>query len=38
VHYETLNYLTRKQVAGSTIVPTLELRMGQVGLTSGGAA
>jgi peptide/nickel transport system substrate-binding protein len=38
VHYETLNYLMRKQVAGSTIVPTLELRMGQVGLTSGGAA
>ena len=36
VHYETLNYLMRKQVAGSTIVPTLELRMGQVGLT--GAA
>jgi peptide/nickel transport system substrate-binding protein len=38
VHYETLNYLMRKQVAGSTIVPTLELRMGQVGLTTGGAA
>ncbi len=30
VHYETLNYLMRKNVHGSTINPTLELRMGNV--------
>jgi peptide/nickel transport system substrate-binding protein len=30
VHYETLNYLMRKNVTGSTINPTLELRMGSV--------
>ena len=30
VHYETLNYLMRKGVTGSTINPTLELRMGSV--------
>lgn len=30
VHYETLNYLMRKNVRGSTINPTLELRMGDV--------
>ena len=28
VHYETLNYLMRKNVTGSTINPTLELRSG----------
>jgi peptide/nickel transport system substrate-binding protein len=28
VHYETLNYLMRKNVTGSTINPTLELRAG----------
>ena len=33
VHYETINYLMRKAVTGSTVNPTLELRMGQVGLT-----
>jgi peptide/nickel transport system substrate-binding protein len=33
VHYETINYLMRKPVTGSTVNPTLELRMGQVGLT-----
>ncbi|HZQ64413.1 MAG TPA: ABC transporter substrate-binding protein [Gaiellaceae bacterium] len=31
-HYETLNYLMRKQVHGSTINPTLELRMGNVSM------
>jgi peptide/nickel transport system substrate-binding protein len=34
VHYETLNYLMRKPVAGSTINPTLELRLGAVGQTT----
>jgi peptide/nickel transport system substrate-binding protein len=29
-HYETLNYLSRKQVVGSTINPTLELRLENV--------
>jgi peptide/nickel transport system substrate-binding protein len=33
VHYETINYLMRKAVTGSTVNPTLELRMGQVGIT-----
>jgi peptide/nickel transport system substrate-binding protein len=32
VHYETLNYLMRKGVAGSTTNPTLELRMENVSL------
>jgi peptide/nickel transport system substrate-binding protein len=32
VHYETLNYLMRKDVHGSTTNPTLELRMGDVSL------
>ena len=32
VHYETLNYLMRKCVTGSTTNPTLELRMGNVAL------
>jgi peptide/nickel transport system substrate-binding protein len=30
VHYETLNYVMRKPVQGSTVNPTLELRMGAV--------
>jgi peptide/nickel transport system substrate-binding protein len=30
VHYETLNYLMRKNVHGSTINPTLELRAGNI--------
>jgi peptide/nickel transport system substrate-binding protein len=30
VHYETLNYLMRKNVRGSTINPTLELRAGNI--------
>jgi peptide/nickel transport system substrate-binding protein len=30
VHYETLNYLMRKNVKGSTINPTLELRAGNI--------
>ena len=34
VHYETLNYLMRKPVVGSTINPTLELRLGAVGETT----
>lgn len=33
-HYETLNYLMRKQIVGSTINPTLELRMQNVGETA----
>ncbi|MEA2306918.1 MAG: peptide/nickel transport system substrate-binding protein [Solirubrobacteraceae bacterium] len=33
-HYETLNYLMRKQVTGSTITPTLELRLGNVSMGS----
>jgi peptide/nickel transport system substrate-binding protein len=33
VHYETINYLMRKDVIGSTINPTLELRMGNVSMT-----
>lgn len=32
VHYETLNYLMRKQVRGATVNPTLELRLGQVSM------
>ena len=32
-HYETLNYLMRKEVVGSTINPTLELRMGDVSMS-----
>jgi peptide/nickel transport system substrate-binding protein len=32
VHYETINYLMRKNVTGSTINPTLELRMGNVSM------
>jgi peptide/nickel transport system substrate-binding protein len=29
-HYETINYLMRKNVTGSTVNPTLELRMENV--------
>jgi peptide/nickel transport system substrate-binding protein len=36
VHYETLNYLMRKPVVGSTINPTLELRLAAVGQTAAG--
>ena len=34
VHYETINYLMNNDVAGSTVNPTLELRLGDVGFTS----
>ena len=33
-HYETINYLMKKDVVGSTVNPTLELRMVDVGFTS----
>ena len=33
VHYETINYLMQKNVVGSTVNPTLELRMQDVGFT-----
>ncbi len=33
VHYETINYLMNNDVAGSTVNPTLELRLGDVGFT-----
>ena len=33
VHYETINYLMNKDVTGSTVNPTLELRMEDVGFT-----
>ncbi len=33
VHYETINYLMQKDVVGSTVNPTLELRMQNVGFT-----
>ena len=29
-HYETINYAMRKNITGSTINPTLELRLAQV--------
>lgn len=32
VHYETINYLMKNDVKGSTVNPTLELRMGRVWL------
>lgn len=35
VHYETLNYLMRKGVTGSTTNPTLELRLENVSLPKG---
>ncbi len=34
VHYETLNYLMTKKVAGSKVTPTLELNMDQIGFTA----
>jgi len=34
VHYETINYLMQKNVVGSSVNPTLELRMQNVGFTS----
>ena len=34
VHYETINYLMQKNVVGSTVNPTLELRMQDVGFTA----
>ncbi len=33
VHYETINYLMQKDVGGSTVNPTLELRLQNVGFT-----
>jgi peptide/nickel transport system substrate-binding protein len=33
-HYETINYLMQKEVVGSTVNPTLELRMQNVGFTT----
>jgi peptide/nickel transport system substrate-binding protein len=33
VHYETINYLMRKNVEGSTVNPTLELRFENVGFS-----
>ena len=33
-HYETINYLMNKDVVGSTVNPTLELRLEDVGFTS----
>jgi peptide/nickel transport system substrate-binding protein len=33
VHYETINYLMRNDVAGSTVSPTLVLRLENVGFT-----
>jgi len=33
-HYETINYLMQKNVVGSTVNPTLELRMRDVGFTT----
>ena len=38
VHYETINYLMQKDVVGSTVNPTLELRMQDVGLTEGSSS
>ena len=34
VHYETINYLMQKTLVGSTVNPTLELRLQDVGFTS----
>jgi peptide/nickel transport system substrate-binding protein len=34
VHYETINYLMQKKVAGSTVTPTLELNLKDVGFTA----
>ena len=33
-HYETINYLMQKNVVGSSVNPTLELRMQNVGFTT----
>jgi peptide/nickel transport system substrate-binding protein len=33
-HYETINYLMQKDVVGSTVNPTLELRMQEIGFTT----
>jgi peptide/nickel transport system substrate-binding protein len=33
VHYETINYLMRKDIVGSTVTPTLELNLAKVGFT-----
>jgi hypothetical protein len=33
VHFETINYLMRNDVAGSTVNPTLETRFVNVGFT-----
>jgi peptide/nickel transport system substrate-binding protein len=33
VHYETINYLMGDDVAGSTVTPTLVLRLENVGFT-----
>ena len=38
VHYETINYLMQKDVVGSTVNPTLELRMQDVGFTEGSSS
>ncbi len=34
VHYETINYLMQKKVVGSTVTPTLELNLKDVGFTA----
>ncbi len=34
VHYETINYLMQKKVAGSTVTPTLELNLAHVGFSA----
>lgn len=34
VHYETINYLMQKNVAGSTVTPVLELNLQNIGFTS----
>jgi peptide/nickel transport system substrate-binding protein len=34
VHYETINYLMQQNVVGSTVNPTLELRMQEMGFTT----
>ncbi len=34
VHYETINYLMRTDVVGSTVTPTLELNMADVGFST----
>jgi peptide/nickel transport system substrate-binding protein len=38
VHYETINYLMQKDVIGSTVNPTLELRMQEVGFAEGSGS